>query len=195
VSLLSGKRVLVTRPPQANDTLPALLAAQGAQPVLFATVAIVTEADGMVRLDRALRHLGDYAWLVFTSQKAVALFCERWKADPAGGPLPAIAAIGPATARALAEHGLQVTAMPKEYTGDAIPAVMGDVREKKILVPRAQGAREDLINLLAQKGAVVEEIVLYQAVTSPPEPAAWVELGKGVDYVTFTSASTVRGFF
>jgi uroporphyrinogen-III synthase len=195
LSLLTGKRVLVTRPRQANDNLQALLAALGAVPVLFPTVAIVPDEDGMARLDHALQHLGKYAWLVFTSQKAVALFCERWKAAQAAGPLPAIASIGPATARAMAENGLPVTAMPEEYTGDAIPAVMGDVHAKKILVPRAQGAREELINLLEQKGAVVEEIVLYKAVTSPPEPAAWVELGKGVDYVTFTSASTVRGFF
>ena len=195
MSLLSGKRVLFTRPQQANDNLQELLAAQGAQVVPFPTIAIIPDADGLARLDRALQRLGDYAWLVFTSQKAVALFCERWKAAQAAGPLPAVAAIGPATARALAENGLPVTVMPAEFIGDAIPSVMGDVREKSILVPRAQDAREDLVNLLAKKGAVVEEIVLYQAVTSPPAAAAWVELGKGVDYVTFTSASTVRGFF
>lgn len=195
MSLLSGKRVLITRPQQANDILQELLAAQGANPVPFPTVVIAPDADGLMRLDRAVECLGKYAWLVFTSKKAVSLFCERWKARQAVGPLPAIAAIGPATARALAENELPVTAMPEEYTGDAIPAVMGDVRGKKVLVPRAQGAREEIINLLEQKGAVVEEIVLYQAITSAPEAAAWVELGKGVDYVTFTSASTVRGFF
>jgi uroporphyrinogen III methyltransferase / synthase len=195
VSLLSGKRVLVTRPSQANDNLQELLAAQGAHPVLFPTVVIVPDADGLARLDRALERLSEFAWLVFTSKKAVDLFCERWKAGHAVGPLPAIAAIGPVTARALAENGLHVTAMPEEYTGDAIPSVMGDVREMKILVPRAQGAREDLIDLLAQKGALVEEVVLYQAVTSSPEPAAWAQLSKGVDYVTFTSASTVNSFF
>lgn len=198
MSSLSGRRVLVTRPQQENDRLQALLAAHDAQVVRFPVVAILPDAGGLARLDLALQQVETYDWIVFTSQNAVALFCERLGELGSAGSSrirAKIAAIGPVTARALEENGLVADVVPQQFTGDAIPSVMGQLHGKRILVPRARGAREEMISQMAQQGATVDEILLYQAVTSLPEPTAWVELGKGVDYVSFTSASAVHGLF
>lgn len=199
MSGLAGKRVLITRPVgQPRDDLRDQLVAHEAVAISFPTIAILPDPEQVTRLDEALRRLPEYDWLIFTSQNAVTLFWERFTRlystpDVLRG--VKIAAIGPATARVLGEYGLSVALMPAEYVGEAIAHAMGAIRGQKVLLPRAQAAREALLTELTSQGAIVDEIPLYQTVTNRPAPEAWQELEQGVDYITFTSASTVTGFF
>jgi uroporphyrinogen-III synthase len=195
---LRGKRILVTRPLQQSNAFSERLAAIGAVPVLFPTIAIVPDQDQLIRLDQALHEIDRFDWLVFTSQNAVKLFCDRYEniyTNVEALEHMRIAAVGPATALVLNERGIPVEAMPDEYVGDAIAGVMGDVQGKRILIPHAQAARAILVKELIRKGASINEIQLYRSMTSQPEQSGWDEMEKGVDYITFTSASTVRGFF
>ncbi len=105
-----------------------------------------------------------------------------------------VAAIGPATAQALTKRGVNATFIPEEYVAEAIVAGIGEVRGQKILLPRAEIAREALAVELTQRGAGVDEIAAYRTLPAAPDPNGLAELERGVDAVTFTSSSTVRNF-
>jgi uroporphyrinogen-III synthase len=167
---LAGRRVLVTRPKEQAGDLADRLAALGAQPILCPTVRIVPPAD-FGPLDDALKHLDAYDWVIFTSVNGVSFFTERMAAMALDlGVLRhrqlRLAAIGPATAAALAAHGLIVSFMPGEYVAEAILAGIGDVSGQRILLPRADIARKALADGLRGMGALVDE-----ASTSSPLPA------------------------
>ncbi len=194
--LLTGKRILVTRPRAQAADLCDKLAAQGAQPLAFPTIEIAPLADH-TQLDQALRELSKYQWIIFTSVNGVKAFWDRL--ETAGGsvrlaPAQRIAAIGPATARALQAHGATATFIPDEYIAEAIVERIGDVNGQRILLPRADIAREALAIELAARGAVVDEIATYRTLPTAPDSVGLVELKRGVDVITFTSSSTARNF-
>lgn len=196
--MLLGKRILVTRPAHQTEQFINHLSTLGADPVLFPTIKIVTDFNQLIRLREELERLDQYQWVIFTSQNAVNLFWEEFqKSECSIDKLKnlKIAAIGPATRQALNECGIAVDAMPEKFIGEEIVKTLGIIKGNNILLPRAEGARDELLKALLQNKAIVREIPLYKSVTNSPDPQAWKELEKGVDFVTFTSASTVHGFF
>jgi uroporphyrinogen III methyltransferase/synthase len=104
-----------------------------------------------------------------------------------------IAAIGPGTAAALAEHGIAADVVPERFVAEAlVEALAGvEVEGSRALVARAAEARDVLPDALRERGAEVDVVALYETVREQPEPEA-VEAAQGADYVTFTSSSTVR---
>lgn len=193
---LANKRILITRPRAQAVDLCDKLTALGAVPIVFPTIAIASLTDTTL-LDKAIHQLDQYQWIIFTSVNGVKAFWDRLDL---GGPqdlpgLPAsIAAIGPATARALESHGVTVTLIPDEYIAEAIVDNIGDVRDQRILLPRADIAREALAIELQKRGALVDEIAAYRTLPAAPDPTGLAELQRGVDVITFTSSSTVRNF-
>jgi uroporphyrinogen III methyltransferase/synthase len=196
---LFGKRVLVTRTRRQASELARLLAEEGAVPVELPAIEIepaLDEAAAEAALD-GLR-AGAYAWAVFTSANAVELFfgLMEGRGLDARARLWRVAAIGPATAEALAERGIIADAVPEEYVAEAVVEVLrphvrpGD----RILVPRAEGARPELVEGLRALGAEVDEVTLYRAAVprEAPEEALSLLREGGIDIVTFTSSSTVR---
>jgi uroporphyrinogen-III synthase len=105
-----------------------------------------------------------------------------------------VAAIGPATASALQAHDVTITLIPDEYVAEAIIESIGPVQGQRILLPRADIAREALAVELQQRGAIVDEIAAYRTLPAQPDPDGLRELQRGVDVITFTSSSTVRNF-
>jgi uroporphyrinogen-III synthase len=199
---LNSVRVVITRPEGQSEALSQRLRALGAIPVPFPVIAIAPpEAGGA--LDRALTNLSDYDWIIFTSVNGVVHFWDRLAAvsvlatgSQSGIPgfTGRIAAIGPATAAALEQRGVGVDLMPAEYRAEAILAAIGDVAGQYVLLPRADIARADLADGLRQRGAFVIEAAAYRTVPATPSADAFKELERGVDIVTFTSASTVQNF-
>lgn len=199
---LTGVRVVITRPEGQSEALAQRLRRLGAIPVRFPVIAIAApEVDGA--LDRALAHMVDYDWIIFTSVNGVAHVWDRLAAcaGTAGDSLRGIpgfhgrvAAIGPATAAALDQRGVTVHLMPSEFRAEAILAAIGDVAGQYVLLPRADIARADLAHGLRERGAFVIEAAAYRTVPATPPAAAFEALCRGVDIVTFTSASTARGF-
>ena len=195
---LAGKRILVTRPRAQAAELCDKLSAQGAIPIVFPTIEIAPLEDTTL-LDRAIRQLAQYQWIIFTSVNGVKAF---WDCLDLGGfqnlrglpPTLRIAAIGPATASALQAHDVAVTLIPDEYVAEAIIESIGAVQGQRILLPRADIAREALAVELRQRGAIVDEIAAYRTLPAQPDPDGLRELQRGVDAITFTSSSTVRNF-
>jgi uroporphyrinogen-III synthase len=125
----------------------------------------------------------------------VKAFWERLDAVGAAiTPTLRVAAIGPATASALQAHDVTVTLIPDEYVAEAIIESIGVVRSQRILLPRADIAREALAVELQKRGAFVDEIAAYRTLPAQPDPDGLIELQRGVDVITFTSSSTVRNF-
>jgi uroporphyrinogen III methyltransferase / synthase len=188
---LLGLRVLVTRPEGQSAELAGRLQELGAIPVICPTIRIVGP-ESFEALDRAITDLSAYDWVIFTSVNGVRFFFERLPVLGYGVEeitWPRLAAIGPATAAALAEHGLQPALVPAKYVAEAILDEIGDVAGQRILLPRADIARKALAEGLQSRGAHVDEVAAYRTV------GAGQDLPAGpVDIATFTSPSTVRNF-
>jgi uroporphyrinogen-III synthase len=193
---LAGKRILVTRPRAQAADLCDKLTALGAEPIVFPTIDIAPLED-YTALDRAIADLSGYQWVVFTSVNGVAAVWDRLAAMGKDGRAldgVRVAAIGPATAHALGKRGIQARFIPDEYVAEAIVEGIGDVQGQRILLPRADIARETLALELERRGAVVDEIAAYRTLPATPDPNGLAELRRGVDAITFTSSSTVRNF-
>lgn len=193
---LADRSVLVTRPRAPDDALCAALTAAGARPVPFPTIAIRPVED-FTRLDRALDELDRYAWIAFSSAVGVGVFFDRLEARRAVLPGGArIAAVGPATARAVADRGGGATAqfVPSEFVGERLGIELDDVAGSRVLLPRAARAREELARELTRRGALVDDVVVYHTLPATPDPEGLAALERGVDAATFTSASTVENF-
>jgi len=198
---LFGRRVLVTRTRQQASALSRLLAEEGAEPIELPTIEIKPRFDEneLARVARTLEK-GEYDWVVFTSANAVDVFFGfLWERRlDARSVNCGVAAIGPGTADALRRWGIYVDVTPDadRYTAEGLVAAFDeqfDVRGHSILLPRAEGARDVLIDGLARQGAKVHEITLYVAAApEAPESEALRMLRAGeVDVVTFASSSAV----
>lgn len=194
MSALAGKRIVITRPRAQAGDLSEKLAALNAQPILFPTIEIAPMKD-FTALDSAIGQLAAYHWVIFTSVNGVEAFWDRLIASGAGQLLELkTAAIGPATAQALERRGIHPAFLPNEYVGEAVAAGLEIVAGQRVLLPRADIAREALAVELARRGAVVDDVAAYRTLPAAPDPTGLTELRRGVDAVTFTSSSTVRNF-
>lgn len=194
MTALAGLRILVTRSRAQSNDLCDKLASLGAQPILFPTIEIAPMED-YTALDQAIRLLSQYRWVIFTSVNGVVAFWRRL--DALRSTLHAslhVAAIGPATAGALKKRGVRAEFIPEEYVAERILDGIGDVSGRRILLPRADIAREALAVELTRRGAIVDEIAAYRTLPAAPDPHGLAELRRGVDAITFTSSSTVRNF-
>lgn len=172
---------------------------QGAQVVAFPTVEILPLQDTET-LDRAIRSIGRYHWLIFTSANGVRHFLQRCEALGQASSLQGLrlAAIGPQTARVLEEHGLAVELVPGEYRAEGILNALGPdrVRGARFLLARVAGARDVLPETLREWGGVVDVVEAYrsQPIQDGCERLAALLKAGTVDCVTFTSSSTVSAF-
>ena len=188
-----GARVLVTA--SRPEAVCRLLAARGAVPVAVPTIAI--RALSGEPLDGALQRAEDYDWIVVTSPNGARVVRERLVALRLSPPSrPRWAVVGPRTRQALAEAGIAADAEPVAQIGAAIPDTMGEVDGARVLLLRSTAAANDLPNLLAARGARVEDVGAYEIVEGPEESRAPLAeaVVEGLDAAIFTSGSTVRGF-
>jgi uroporphyrinogen III methyltransferase/synthase len=196
---LEGRTIVVTRAAEQAAPFVALLEAAGARVLLAPTIAI-EPPPSWEPLDRALDDLGRFTWVVFTSVNGVAMvdrrLAERGRRWAEIG-RARVAAIGPATAEALAAHGVRAEAVPEEYRAEGlVERLRGSVRAgDRVLLPRAARTRDVLVKQLAALGAEVTEVPAYVTHRVPATPALREALAAGrVDVVTFTSSSTARHF-
>jgi len=192
---------VVTRPRDQAAELVRALEERGAEVVPAPAIRIVPLAD-LSALRAALGRLGDYDWLVFTSQNTVRIVCDRlaeWGLAPPDLARVPVAAIGPATAAALARRGIAPALVPPQFVAEAVVAALaarGELRGRRVLLPRAREARDALPAGLRARGAAVDVIPVYETVpeTDAAQDLAAELLAGRIDAVTFTSSSTVRRF-
>lgn len=195
---LFGKTFVVTRARAQASALTSKLEAEGAKVLEIPAIKIADPAD-YAPLDNALENLADYDWVLFTSANGVERFFDRMKgakmdARALGG--KKIAAIGSATAKVLENHGITADVIPASYKAeDLIDALLPLLNENsKVLLPRAEVAREILPESLRKAGAVVDVVPVYRTVqdNSGKETLEEALANKEVDCITFTSSSTVN---
>jgi uroporphyrinogen III methyltransferase/synthase len=193
---LSGMKILVTRAEAQNVPISEKLRGLGATPIELPTIAIVPPENTEV-LEQSITRISEYDWVIFTSVHGVRFFSELMTAlgvpwDKLG--TVNVAAIGSATADALERAGKKPDYVPAEYLSEKIVLGLGDVKGKRILLPRADIASKKLPGLLREREAIVEEAVAYRTVTPEGLSSSGLKsiLSQGIDVLTFTSPSTVR---
>ena len=193
-----GKTILVTRAREQASKLTASLERLGARCLEVPSIRLVEPEDGYQAADEAISRIGEYDWVIFTSANGVGRFFERLAlagkdARAFGG--AKVAAIGTATAEALKGKGILADIVPREFRAEGIVEALKDEvgTGKKVLIPRAQEAREILPERLRELGAEVTVAPVYRTVAAETDGEALRQrLSDGeVDYVTFTSSSTV----
>jgi len=187
---LAGVTVAVTRARAQASGLAARLRELGAKVVQAPVIRI--EA-----LEGPPPSLENYDLLCLTSPNGVRALFDRLAAAGRDARALAgvrVAAIGPGTAAALSEHGVIADVVPERFVAEGLIEALADVPVTRALVARAAQARDVLPDALRQRGAEVDVVALYETVAEPLSPSQLTDVGTA-DYVTFTSASTVRFCF
>jgi uroporphyrinogen III methyltransferase / synthase len=197
---LFGKRIIVTRAREQASGFLSALAEMGAECLEFPTIKVVPP-ESWEGLDRSIREVEAYHWLIFTSVNGVKYFFDRLETlsrDVRDLKGVKIAAIGPATAEAVKSKGLRIDLIPEEYRAESVVEAFRKegIQGKRVLLPRAREAREVLPEELEKLGAVVDVVEAYR--TDKPEKdkegiQEMLQRGQ-IHMVTFTSSSTVSNF-
>ena len=197
---LFGKRIVVTRARAQSSDLLSMISEAGAECIEYPAIRI-EPMDDFTELDKAIKNLSTYDWLVFTSVNGVETFFTRL--FNLGLDLRAVnnvktAVIGPATQSRLMSYGLKSDIVPESYRAESVITAFEneDMKSKKVLLPRAKDARPILPIELEKMGASVDEVIVYRAVkeTEQSEDLLSRLREKTVDMITFTSSSTVKNF-
>ncbi len=198
---LCGKRIVVTRTRSQAGVLSEQLRALGADVIELPTIRIEPPTD-LRAFAELVQDAHAYDWIVFTSPNGVTAFFDLFyklydDAREIGG--ARIAAIGPATAQRIKDFHLQVDLQPEEFVAESIVREFrkqGGVENLRILLARAEKARDLLPKELSALGAIVDEGFAYRTVpeTRDDSGARRRLLEEGADLITFTSSSTVENF-
>jgi uroporphyrinogen III methyltransferase/synthase len=204
---LFGKRILVTRAKEQAGEMVKSFHELGAEVIECPTIKTVFPED-CDSVDKAIDKIFSskekpyYEWIIFTSANGVKYFFKRLKIlgkDFREFKRIRLAAIGEATAGKIRELGLSVNYVPEKFVAESIAEDFRnmDVSNKRILIPRAEVAREILPDELMKLGARVDIAVTYKTVLDNSMADEIKELfsSKKVDVITFTSSSTAENFF
>lgn len=203
---LSGVRVLVGRARHQAGALSSELRKLGAEVIEIPFIEI-RRPRSYEPLDSALRNIADYDWLILTSVNGVEALFSRWDRLHRGGKEAArigperlcVAAIGPATKKAIEQRGMRVDIMPKEYVAESVvSSLSAEVAGKRVLLVRAKIARDVIPRELRNAGAQVDVIEAYETVVPAASRTRLRAVMKNPKQrphvVTFTSSSTVKNF-
>jgi uroporphyrinogen-III synthase len=198
---LVGVRVLVGRARHQAGALSAELRRLGADVIEIPFIEI-RKPRSFKPLDDALKNLASYDWLILTSVNGVEAMWERLK--KLGLTRSAlkhlhIAAIGPATRKAIEERGAKVEVVPKEYVAESVVRILKKkVKGRRVLLVRAKVARDVIPRELQRVAAAVDVVEAYETVAPRSSRmllrAALRHRDRRPHVVTFTSSSTVRNF-
>ncbi len=196
---LFGKTVLVTRSRPQASKMAEKLEGLGARVIELPAIRIDDPADGYEAVDAAISLIASYDWLIFTSVNGVDRFFDRLYAankDARDLTKAHFAAIGKATATRLKHYGILADIVPKEYRAEGvIEALKNELAPgERVLIPRAQEAREILPESLRAYGAIVDVAPVYETKEADVDAAEVKKmLAAGeIDFATFASSSTVR---
>ena len=201
---LFGKSIVITRDKAGNQRLSQLLWQNAASVIDFSCIEIKGPIESQL-LTQAIRDLSDYDWIIFTSSHGVDFtfdLLQKKNKDSRAFGSAKIACIGDQTAQALLKYGIRADFVPTEFTAKVLAVQLSekaDLRRQNILLLRSAIASDELANDLRRKGAAVEDIRIYTAVPVVQDEVKRAELADllkagRIDWLTFTSSSTVDGF-
>ena len=199
---LRGRRIAVAASRLKLKSFQERLAQLGATVLPLPVIDLLPVADTR-DLDAAIRRLEEFDWLIFTSCHGVRFFLERMRAlgaAPVRAGRPAVCAIGPATARELAEARVSVRIVPESYNSEGVLEALvrfsggtASMAGISVLIPRARGGRDLLPAALAAAGCIVADVPCYEnrPVAVEPEDIRLLETAPP-DVIVFTSPSAAR---
>jgi len=189
---LDGQVIATTRAADPGDALVARLVAEGARVLTWPTIATDGPRDPRPLMDAALS-LDAYDWVAFTSPRGVHALAGHARA-PEGR--PRVAAVGSATAVALADRGWPTDVVADGEGARALAEAMdacAPVKGRRVLFPASSLARATLEEALGSMGARVDRVEAYHTRMTPPDAAVVrADLASGVDVVAFASPSAVQ---
>ncbi len=197
---LFGQRIVITRArAQASDLL-SKLSKLGAQCIEIPTIQIVPPED-TAPLKKSIKNIKDYDWLVFTSVNGVKFFFDTLfdmgRDVRVLGHLK-FACIGPVTKERLKNYGIISDILPKTYRAESVIEAFStvEIKDKKVLLPRAKQARTILPEELTKMGAKVDDVTAYETRLNADGKENLISLleNNEIDAITFTSSSTVSNF-
>ena len=198
---LSGVRVLVGRARHQASALSDRLRAQGAEVIEIPFIEI-RQRRSYKAFDTALNRIAEYDWLVLTSVNGVDALSEgmkRVRITPESVRQLSVAAIGPATRKAIEKLGLKVAVVPAQYVAESVVESLREkVKGKRLLLVRARVARDVIPIELQKMGARVDVIEAYETVVPESSRRELQQVMSDPErrphLITFTSSSTVRNF-
>ncbi len=196
---LFGKKIVITRTEEQSEELQVLLKDLGANVITLPMIKIVPPSDYSA-LDSAIEGIDRYDWMIFTSVNGVKFFFSRLKekkGDVRELKGIKIMAIGPRTREEIERQNISVDAMPEKFIAESVVSLFGeDIKNKKILLPRARIARDVIPVELRKKGAHVDVVTAYETVLPDIKRGEIQSIFRKdrVEVVIFTSSSTVRNF-
>jgi uroporphyrinogen-III synthase len=195
---LAGRSIVITRNENRAGGLIRRIEALGGKAIVFPTIEI-RDPDSWQACDNAIRSIDAFDWVVFPSANAAYYFFQRSKKFEVGAVAPKIAAVGKKTADALRRLGRDVDLVPDEFTARGLLQAIAnhDVKNKRILLPTSDIARDELNDGLRRLGAHVERVVIYKTAANrsinTDEMSRKIEEGE-IDCVTFFSPSAFEYF-
>jgi len=199
---LFGKTIIVTRDRRGNADFAERIIRRSGNPVEFPTIKIepLTQTNKFLQ---ALAKFPGYDWIIFTSPNGVRIFFDYLHGMTKDARVFAsakIAAIGTRTAAKLTEFGIHPDFVPTVFTGKELGNQLiarENLNGKKVLLLRSRLASNELVDILQQAGAEVDNVSLYTVAEEKSNSKPLTEqISSGVvDWLTFTSPSCVRAFF
>lgn len=194
---LFGKNIVVTRARAQASKLTEKLLEEGANVIECPAIEIKAIQNNTALVEK-IDKIEAYSYVIFTSQNAVSIFFDelyqKYDARVLNG--KKIVSIGPATTEELKKYGLKADLEAKEYVAEGIVALLENQLTKadNILIPRSKEARSYLVDAL-NKSCKVDEVYIYETVTAISKEDMESIVSEKIDYITFTSSSTVKNFF
>lgn len=193
---LGKRRVIVTRPKKRSRKMAEKLTALGAEVILLPAIETEPIAENAA-LDAAFSRMREYGWIAFTSAEGVDSFFDRLYEkgmDIRSMSGIRFSVIGPATEKALGRRGIFADLRAEPFTGEALGRLLAEEMKpgERLLLPRADIGTEEVTSPLVKAGISFDDIPVYRTKTAV-SGGVLPKIQKG-DIVTFTSASTVRGF-
>ena len=197
---LFGKRIVITRARAQASSLVSKLTRLGAQCIEIPTIKIAPPED-ISPLKKSIENIDNYDWLVLTSVNGVKFFFDTLfdmgKDVRSLGHLK-LACIGPVTKERLQDYGIISDILPETYRAESVIKAFSNIelKNRKILLPRAKKARTILPEELTRMGARVDEVIAYETLLDIDKKEELINLlqDSKIDAVTFTSSSTVSNF-
>lgn len=196
---LFGKNIVVTRSRTQSSTLVEKIINLGGNPIEFPTIKI-EEIIPNESLDLSIKNINEYSYLIFTSVNGVKIFFNKlfdlgYDSRVIGR--AKVIAIGSATSSVLEDYGIRADIIPKNYVAEDIYNTLKDILKKddNILIPRSREARSYLVDKLSDICSV-DEVITYNTLLEDINRGEILEFiySNSIDYITFTSSSTVKNF-
>jgi uroporphyrinogen III methyltransferase / synthase len=200
--LLCGKNIVVTRDEKGNAEFAAKIIQRGGNAIELATIKIkpLTQTNQLLKISAKL---AEFDWVIFTSSNGVSIFFDALREMGKDSRIlgdAKIAAIGSETAAKLSEFGIRADFVPSVFTSEELGRQLTkytNLRAKKVLLLRSELASDEFNKLLTEAGAEVQSAAIYKIVTQKNKcERLKKQISKGmIDWLTFASPSSVKGFF